>query len=50
MAKISKPSEDEKQQPERDPLVLTVSEHAKLSDEEKQAFRSSYGTVTSDPS
>ena len=29
--------------------VLTVSEHAKLSDKEKQTFRDKNGTVKSDP-
>jgi hypothetical protein len=30
-------------------LILTVSQHASLSDEERQAFRDNGGTVTSDP-
>jgi hypothetical protein len=31
------------------PDILTVSEHDKLSDDEKQAFRARNGTVTNDP-
>lgn len=32
-----------------DPMVLTVSQHAELTDEQKQIFRQSGGTVTTDP-
>jgi hypothetical protein len=32
-----------------DPMVLTVSQHEALTDDEKQAFRQSGGTVTPDP-
>jgi len=34
----------------KDPKVITVSQLAKLNDDEKEVFRQSGGTVTSDPS
>jgi hypothetical protein len=45
--KAAKKSHEES---EPTPEIITVSQLAKLSDDEKKAFRQSGGTVTSDPS
>lgn len=45
----AKPKPEAQEPAEANPLVLTVSEVAKLSDEEKAKFRHSGGTVIEDP-
>lgn len=45
----AKPKPEAQEPAESDPLILTVSEVAKLSDEEKAKFRHSGGTVIEDP-
>lgn len=42
---MAKPSEEKT---ERDPLIKSVTEHAGLSDSEKQSFRVKGGTVVED--
>lgn len=45
----AKPKPEAQELAEANPLILTVSEVAKLSDEEKAKFRHSGGTVIEDP-
>lgn len=45
----AKPKPEAQESAEANPLVLTVSEVSKLSDEEKAKFRHSGGTVIEDP-
>lgn len=49
MAAKPKLSTEEREEQSAGPIVLTVSQLEKLSDEEKQSFRASGGTVTNDP-
>lgn len=43
------PSAESAPPPKKDPLVLTVSEHAALDEKAQEKFRQKGGTVTSDP-